>query len=430
MTMAAEPAGFVLKALVSFLIGALIGLERERARASTATKRLKELPGVRSFGLLSLYGFLVAYVSGFPHPYSLIYVALLCALVGIIACSYAYYRTVKLGLGGVTTYIVLALSFTLGVMIGYDYIVEATAVGVLTALVLASKPYIERGVQALTYKELLALLEVATIAFVVGPLVYNLKVAGISVWPIYVFFLAILATSFASYVAIKVRGERGARYVALCGGLVNSEAVVASFAALVREGSLPREELRSALILSCTGMYVRNAVLALAMLLALYGWSFKAMLPVAELLLVGAIPFAVLSIKGWRAWIRGEAPIKIESPISWGVAIKSASFYALVAAGSAVLLKSLGVEGLSLAAVAGGFVSAAATILSLYTAASLLNLPVLVYAKIALLASAAALANKAFYVYLGSKEAKLSVESALMLAPLTAFLLALALIPL
>jgi uncharacterized membrane protein (DUF4010 family) len=58
---------YIIKILMAFLVGALIGLERERTRlhylrTETSEKKAFTLPGIRSFGLLSLYGMLIAYI--------------------------------------------------------------------------------------------------------------------------------------------------------------------------------------------------------------------------------------------------------------------------------------------------------------------------------------------------------------------------------
>lgn len=58
----------VFKIIISFLMGALIGLKRERTRIvlfekKSSGKEYSILPGICSFGLLSLYGMILSYTS-------------------------------------------------------------------------------------------------------------------------------------------------------------------------------------------------------------------------------------------------------------------------------------------------------------------------------------------------------------------------------
>lgn len=386
--------------LIALLGGSLIGLERERARAGPSHKQ--DIPGIRSFGLIGLYGGIVGLaasglLSGLASSGLLVSLAFAGFLV--LYAAYTVARYVIHGVQGVTTNVVMLITFMLGLLAGAGYLIEAASISVMVALLLALKEPIERLVPAITYREFLALLEVGVLALVVAPLVraYGRPVLGIDPYKVYLFFLVVLALSFVSYAAARVMGVRGLVYSALLGGLVSSEAAVSGvtrlLAGLKAPGGEARRLLRSATATIVGAMQARAMFIVAA---ALYIFSgpegLQRYAAVVAPLALGSVSVAWM---GLRLSPRLEASFEAVSPLSWGSAVRAAAAYLLLtmAVGGASSLGA-GAAAPAIAAL-GGLVNATAAILSVASLAGQIGLDTAVAAMMAAV-SAATLAKPVY----------------------------------
>ncbi len=409
----AEAADFVLRILIGMVAGALIGIERERAKVSEAGA--KELPGIRSFSLLGLFGSLSAYLSsveGASPLFSLVFIVVFIALL----VSYIVYRTIILKVGGITTYIVMTISFILGYVAGLGKLLEAVAVSILTALLLAAKFPLEHLIGGISYNELLSALELGLIFFILGPLVYasNVSVGGISLWGLYVFFTIVLTISFGSYVAVKIKGAEGLRYVALLGGLVNSEATLINLAEIYSskgEAKLSKRNITVATILVNTAMVLRNLVLATVAAYVFLGEDTvsRVLVYVAPgLLIPGLAGFLLFTVYRETGPARTEA--RITSPLNFDAALRAVLAYLSLILLAWALESVMGSTSIIPVSLIGGFVNAGATILSLFTVASGSELHTL--SAGVLIATMAAVLNKPLYLKSVGIEQKMVVEVA------------------
>ena len=367
----AEPtpsADFILDILIALLGGMLVGLERERAQATGEPgEKPGSIPGMRSFGLLSVYGAIVSYMAG-PETALL---ATGLTVVAALVLMHAYTRMVKYKILGITTYIVMLVAFFIGVLAGRGMRIEAASLSVLVTLVLALKYPAERLAQALRYSELLAMLEVAAVALVAGPIVraYSSATGLDIVYKVYAFFTIVLLLSFTSYAAARVWGARGIAYAAALGSLVNSEATISSVTSLVGELADPRLRRRLLSRLVPLVISVLQARAAALMMIALY--IFAGTIPTQAALVASALLIAAtLIVSATSRPEQVEAKrIAVASPLSWSAAAKSALAY-LALTLAFRLLPQTGAGGIAalLLAAAGGLVNATATILSLATA--------------------------------------------------------------
>ena len=369
MSEAVTPAAdFILDIVIALLGGMLVGLERERAQATGSPgEKPGSIPGLRSFGLLSAYGAVVSYMAGDSYPLLATGLAVLAALVLI----HAYTRMVKYRILGITTYIVMLVSFFIGVLAGRGMRIEAASLSVLVTLVLALKYPAERLAQAIRYSEILAMLEVAAVALVAGPIIRAYAAAtGLDiVYKVYAFFTIVLLLSFTSYAAARIWGTRGIAYAAALGSLVNSEATISSVTSLVGEleDSALRRRLLSRLVpLVISVLQARAAAL---MIIALY--IFAGTIPAQAALAAAALMVAAIAIGSVTSQAEevDAKQLAIASPLSWSSAAKSALAY-LALTLAFRLLPQTGAGGIAalLLAAAGGLVNATATILSLATA--------------------------------------------------------------
>jgi len=364
----AEPAEFILNALIALLGGTLIGLERERAQLTGSEAKTGSIPGMRSFGVLAVYGAVVAYAAGTAD--SLLVAASLAAFTMLLG-FHAYTRMVKQGVLGVTTYIVMLATFFMGVLAGLGLRIESAALSVIVTLVLALKRPAERLAKALRYDELLAMLEVAAIALVLGPIIraYSEAYGAGIVFKVYAFFTIVLLLSLASYAAARLWGARGILYAAALGSLVNSEATISSVTSIV--GELADPDVRKRLLRQLIPTIIAVLQVRASMLMILAAYIFTGTIP-AEVAyaasLIALAGLAILALSTAKSPATPQASLSIQSPLSWSSAVKSAAAYlALTLAFTTV--PSTAAAGLAaiLLSFLGGLVNATATILSLAT---------------------------------------------------------------
>jgi len=398
----------LVRIIVALLAGLLIGLEREKARAVAEERRkgkpsleemvVKEIPGLRTFALISLYASSSAYAYSAHLIDATALIVLIAAFAGV-ATVYAAYRLVISRAGGITTVVVMLVDYIIGLLAGLGATLVAAALAVLTAFMLAIKLPAEKIVGRIRYEELLWSLELAIVLIVVGPffLTSNIGFFGVSLKSLYLFFALVLTTSYLGYIAVRLKGVEGIAYLALFGGFANSEAT--TMACLEMIGSEERKKLSlHVVVLTNTAMVVRSVFIALiaGMLLSGGTTSLKDYLG----LLTGAIIASVPAYFSWHYLIVHKvlSPPKIENPLSFGIALKSTLLY-LALALLAVVAAFKGVEGLLLFSALGGFVNAGATILSLF---SVQTPPAA--SHYAALAIAAAMLNKSLYAYIATRD--------------------------
>ena len=394
-------AEFSVRMVAGLIAGAMIGIERERAKIAEAGYT-RELPGIRSFSLIGLYGALSSYLSIAEPTYgvylSLLFIAGFIALLSV----YMVYRTFVLRLGGITTYTVMAITYALGYLAGLGFLFEATATSIVAALLLAAKMPLGKLVEELSYHELLSAFELGLIVFILGPIIYSadLSLGKLSLWGLYVFFTLILIISFGSYIAVRVKGSEGIHYVALLGGFINSEATVVNASQLCQElsGKNRRGCMVFSTILANTAMYLRNIILALAAAYTFLGRdALEYITPYIALglglpSLAGLLLFIYLSHKTKAPLTKRE--ITLENPLNFAAAFRGALIYAVLILVAISLEELLGAESLVPFSMIGGLANAGATILSLFSVSSdkaLLSSGVLIAAAFAAL-------NKPIYI--------------------------------
>ncbi|MCE4606185.1 MAG: DUF4010 domain-containing protein [Desulfurococcales archaeon] len=422
MQLTNEIGEFTARILIAFFAGALIGLERERTRIKN--KKQFDLPGLRSFGLASIYGSIISYLT--IHPYGLN--GDLIVIMGtlgfmIVFTFYIIHRMILLKLSGITTYLTLLIAYILGVMCGLGLLVEAVSASILATFVLAIKYPSRKLIKELSYNEFIALLEVGTLSLILGPIIYSLNITflGLSIFKAYIFFMIVLLISLFSYFLVKVFGTVGLETSAVLGSLVNSEATIASITSIldkIQEEITWTRLLRLSTLIVISTLHVKSAVLALV---AVYTFlssrlATELILPVlvATIPAVGVLTF--LSLRHEKTI--GPEKFVVESPLNWSSALKTATAYSILTL-AVYLISNTCKEFLPLIAFLGGLVNATATIFSLTAYAS--SLPSSLVAGSMLLSIASATLNKVFYLsdktYRNGKWKMVFVTSILMSIP-------------
>ena len=437
----------LVKIVVSFLAGALIGLEREKAKR-TISKEESEYgtpPGVRSFGFMALLGsltitipvFASKTIEGFGQTIA-ISISLGMSILSILVVGiYSYYRLIILREPGITTLVALALAYAIGVGIGLGLFLESIAASVLITFMLAVKLRIEEAVRILTYEELLSALEIGIIVFLLGPFlavditdpwlhVINLRV-------LYGFFVIILILSYIGYILVKALGPRALTYFAFFGGLVHSEATVISITRLGLK--IKREDdIIKGSIAAITAMVLRNLFLILGLTVLIAPpeiLGMELLLTITGFLLTILVGAFILS---FRKTSKGEkletlqTGLTIEKPVSYSIALKALLVFIVVLLATTIASNIAGETGVLISSIAGGLVSAEATIFT----ASTLQITGRISSQIALasaiLATSSAVLNKLIYMRVAGASGSLLRKLVLSMVSMTIPLIITALI--
>lgn len=239
--------------LISMLIGALVGTERQRRLVEA---KILGVAGLRTFTLISLLGTLSAYIAELYDP-SIMVVAFgsMAVLVGL-----GYYTAASRVRGVIdfTSAVAAMLTFALGVLcISQDSIQLAVALAVLITWVLATRKITHHYVEVISETDILDTLKMAIVALVIYPLLPDETMDPFSVLnPRRIWLMVVLVSliGYTGYLLMRMLGtKRGISLTGFLGGLVSSTAVTTTMASQARsDRSLTTSSAFAAVIASCT----------------------------------------------------------------------------------------------------------------------------------------------------------------------------------
>jgi uncharacterized membrane protein (DUF4010 family) len=398
----------VVRCLVGFAVGALIGLERQKAKIEGIAG------GVRSYGLHSLLGTLAAYsytVTG--NPVVLIYAIVISVIMVATQLSYRTFRTTS---RGVTTSIVFALSFVLGALVGLDpqpptgqiigpLQVLAMTVAFLVFLVLGFKEEVAAAIAVISREEMTSAVELGVIILFFWPLIPETIIIGpieVPIFTIYILVVILLSISFANYILIKKYKSRGPYFFGFFGGFANSEATVSSLTDFyVNTNREYVGRISASVFLSNIAMIIRNALIIIILDPSLQIIQFY-LVPIAILTFIGIIRI------GFEQKINipeeEELDASFVSPFEFGAAIRFAIIFFVVSYIVLFMQETFSVVGILLASFFGGFTSAGAVVTIACSAfiAGNINLTTAVHSII--ITTATSVLNKMIYVYASDRE--------------------------
>jgi uncharacterized membrane protein (DUF4010 family) len=240
-------------------LGLLLGLERER-------KHDVELMfgGVRTFPLIALLGALGAFMEhDLDQGWFLI--ASFVAFSALLVVSYA--TTAARGELGITTEISALLAFVVGALCGWAKIDVASAVTVISLLLLSFKEFLHGLARRVEVADAHAMLQFAVITVIILPLLPNANFGPppldvINPYKIWLMVVLIAGLNFLGYMLVKVLGgEHGLVLTGVLGGLVSSTAVTLSFSQRSRSEPGMSSAFLLAIVLAWTIMFVRVVVM-------------------------------------------------------------------------------------------------------------------------------------------------------------------------
>ncbi len=321
--MCAVPSNPIHALLVSASLGALIGLVRQWSyerehRGETAKAGLRTFT---AWGVLGAGAGLLEQ-AGITWAFAAILVAFTVVLVGV------YIGEGKKHVLGLTTLSVGLVTFLVGAMAAYQLYLPATVAGVAVMLILGIKHWSHAWTKRWKEEDLRYLLQFAAITGIILPLAPNQDYGGFNPYKIWLMVVLVASLGFLGYIAIRWLGANaGLLVTGLAGGLASSTATTLAMSRQSRHAPQLANGLALAVLLSCTVMLARVAVVL--------------MFVDPQVTTALLAPFALMAVPGiawgiwqwWRARQHSDKKIHtpaISNPLSLSLAIKFGLIYALV----------------------------------------------------------------------------------------------------
>ncbi|HEX9208749.1 MAG TPA: MgtC/SapB family protein [Steroidobacteraceae bacterium] len=311
----------------ALLIGALIGIERERHKQRHDHA---EIAGLRTFVLYALLGALSGWLAlTLQSPWIL--AGGLLAAAAVVVTGYALVvRLSPEGLGQ-TTEIAAIATFLLGALAALDQRELAVGLGVTVAAVLAYKQPLHGFVEKLGSEDVYAVLRLLIATFIILPLLPDRPLdpwQALNPQSLWLLVLLISGLSLVGYVLTRLLGaNRGIPITGLTGGLVSSTAVTLSFARQSREAEYANatRAVASGILLSWTVSFLRVLVEVLVVNRSL----LAPLLPSIAAMAAVSAGFAWFLLRGAGA-AQAAQEVQLQNPFSLTSAIKFAALFAVV----------------------------------------------------------------------------------------------------
>ena len=334
-----------LRFVAALGLGLLVGLERERRRAESHMV----LPaGVRTFAIISLFGFACAWLhqQGVPAalPMGMAAVAALCVT--------GYLAKLRDGRTGWTSEIAALLTFVVGALALIGQVWMAAALGIVNTLLLSEKTEIEASVEFLDRSEFLAVLKFLIVTLIILPALPDQAYTQFQLNPRTIWRVVVLVSSvgFVGYLLTRLCGAKTGLWLSgLLGGIVSSTAVAISMGRVARQEPEHAGDALRASFLSSGMTYLRLLVLvAIVAPLWLHELWF------ALLLLSSGGVLATIGLArapGTQAPSTRHAP---HNPFELRFALAFAALFVLLGIGTQAAADQLGTESLyAIAALTG-----------------------------------------------------------------------------
>ena len=248
---------FQLRFIVALALGFLIGLERE---TSGIDKKVKLFAGVRTYSLISLFGFACGWLFHlnvtFVLPAGLIALAAL-ALIGYIA-------KLKDGRNGLTSEVAVLLTFTIGALSMLADIWLPMSLGIIATLLLSEKAELENWVERLDKSEFLAVIKFLLITLIILPALPDQNYTQFNLNPKNIWQIVIMVSSigFVGYFLMKRLGDKVGLWLSgLLGGIVSSTAVSIAVGRIAKNNPSQSKNALQASLLASSVMYVRILII-------------------------------------------------------------------------------------------------------------------------------------------------------------------------
>jgi uncharacterized membrane protein (DUF4010 family) len=307
---------------IALLIGALVGIERERKKVGD---HADSLGGLRTFILFAEAGAISGWLSRELESQWPFAVAAL--MVGALIVVGYFFTSHTNGDGlGMTTEIAAVVVF------GYRDL--AVILAITTSALLAYKQPLHGLVEKLSQDDLFAGLKLLIATFIVLPILPNQPVdpwGAINPYRMWWLVILISGLSLAGYIASRWLGtHRGIGLTGFFGGLASSTAVTLALSKRsIDEADQPNaiNGLTAGLLISWTVMFIRIMVEVAVVNAALLRSIF---VPVAAMGVVTVVVAGLYYIRGRQKRSTGDQEVPLKNPFSLTAAVKFALFFTLI----------------------------------------------------------------------------------------------------
>ena len=337
---------------VSFGLGLLLGLQRERAESS--------IGGIRTFPLIAIFGTICALLGKTFGGWMV--AAGLLALVAIVV--YSNFAKIKSGDidPGMTTEVAALLLYGLGAYVVIGSMVVAVVVGGAMAVLLQFKKPLHALAGAIGERDMRAIMQFVLLSLVILPVLPHQDFGPYGVWnsfQIWLMVVLIVGISLTGYIAYKCLGaRRGTLLAGVLGGLISSTATTVSYARRTVE-NIKLVNLATVVIVIASCISLGRVLVEMA---AVAPVAFASMAPpVAAILAVSIIIAAAMFL--WQPSGDAQMPEQ-KNPAELKPAFIFAAIYAVVLLAVAVAKEHFGSPGFYSVAVVSGLTDMDAITLS------------------------------------------------------------------
>jgi uncharacterized membrane protein (DUF4010 family) len=342
-------------------IGLLVGLEREQKGVSDQAADPDAPPpllGVRTFALLGLFGWLAGHLAQ-AAPWTA--AAAFLAVGALAVWSAVHEGTSKHS--GLTTEVAALVTFAIGMTVHGDRML-AIALGLVTALLLVSKPWFTRLVPRMQRMDLTSTLQLLILIAIVLPV---LPTTASDPWGVLaprrigIFVVLIAGIGYVGYVLHRVLGSRNsAGITGLVGGLASSTAVTVAMSQRARAAESFRDPAQLAIYLASTVMFVRVVVVAYVVDAGLA----RALIPPLGAMALVTGGAALLAARRIKRVDHHHEEVELTNPFSLLPALKWGVVFAAVLVATAAARDAFGEAGVVASASMAGLVDVDAVTLA------------------------------------------------------------------
>ena len=334
-----------LRFVVAVALGFLVGLERESAKVG---HHGHIVGGVRTFPIISMYGFACAWLyqagATIVLPVGLLSIGLLTVV--------SYYAKMNEGFFGATSEISALLTFAVGALALLADVWVAMSLGIINTILLSEKAELETYVERLSRVEFLAVLKFLVVTVIILPVLPNREMTAYKLNPTRIWETVILVSSvgFVGYILARRFGSKvGLGLSGILGGIVSSTAAVIALGRIARQDERQTPGALRASLLAGSVMYIRIliliSVISSSMAAALW-WK-------AVLLAAAGIVLAMISRKSAPEPEKATMP-PLQNPFDLKPALLFGGLFILLSILSTIVMRQLGDAGvLALSALVG-----------------------------------------------------------------------------
>lgn len=214
---------------LAILLGALMGLERERGQ--------EHMAGLRTFILVTLFGCICARISQAASEPWIIPSGMVAIIV--LAAVGHFTMTRENATTGLTTWVALVVAFGIGALVGFEQTVAAVALSLATTVILYFKSILHNFSHSLSERDIYAIFQFGLIAFVILPILPDRGFGPYKVLNphnIWLMVVLVSAINLAGYLILKFGKKHwSGPMVGILGGTISSTATTLCFARRAHE---------------------------------------------------------------------------------------------------------------------------------------------------------------------------------------------------